>query len=100
MKKVLVVFTIVPVVIGAYFLVEMIQKSSPVEDLCVRVGEPLYPTVMEIPLDKFVSGVKGVYDVNVNYTFNIVTLHNSRGNAIGAITVSTLSLPIIHCKNT
>ena len=64
---------------------------------CVSIGEPLYPTPQTIPLHDFVSTWQNQYVVTVNETAHLVTVFSPRGG-IGAITASTLKVPIVGCR--
>ena len=99
MKKIMFVAIaiLIPLIIVSFFVFGMTQKPVSVAGLCVRVGEPLFPTIRIMPLDQFVSNMREVYQVNVNYTSNMVTIHNTSGGGIGSIDVPTFYVPIINC---
>ncbi|HEV2137611.1 MAG TPA: hypothetical protein VGR53_02085 [Nitrososphaerales archaeon] len=65
--------------------------------LCVRVGEPLYPTPSVINLQGFERSLQGLYVVSVNQTLGVVTVNNPRGGGIGSSTESVANFPLVSC---
>jgi len=82
----------VALVVGGYAL---FQSRSSQQNLCVKAGEPLYPTTQLIQLSNFTAAWGSKYTISVNSTAHTVLVYGPNG--VGAINLKSVIFELLTC---
>jgi hypothetical protein len=71
------------------------QSRTSQQNLCVRAGEPLYPSTQLIQLSNFTKDWGSKYTISVNSTAHTVVVEGPNG--VGAINLKSVIFELLSC---
>ncbi len=83
----------VALAVGGYLA--FTQSRSSQQNLCVKAGEPLYPTTQLIQLSNFTRDWGSKYTISVNSTSHTVLVTGPNG--VGAINLKSVIFELLSC---
>jgi hypothetical protein len=82
----------VVLLVGGYAL---FQSRPSQQNLCVKAGEPLYPSTQLIQLANFTTAWGSRYTISVNSTAHTVLVYGPNG--VGAISLKSVVFELLSC---